>query len=1238
MKMKRDFRFREIPYNYTSFSDKEIILKYFDEEMLNIVESLRAQRVTGRSARLLSEIMGNYFIIGRNPYVHNDLLDNEKKRRRLKKNHEARIDIILKGANNNPLVIKMMEKIQEVDRKFFKNFDDEKALRKKSIRTFKGITSAHNIHFSAFHKVAHATDASDWRVEYPFMVVYPDSVKEIRDMIPAAKKLGLAIIPRGGGTGLTGGAVPVRRKTLVINTEKLNRIEGIKLITDEGRQLPVVRVQAGAVTDDVIEYCSHKGYIFATDPTSAWASTIGGNIAENAGGKKCVMWGTAIDNLYSYRIVNAQGELIEVRRKAHPYKKIEENDTISFDIGRILHGQYVYMNTITLGGTDIRKKGLGKDITNKALNGLPGVQKEGGDGIIVSAEFVLYKPFKFCRTVCLEFFGNNLINASKAIVDIRNAFHDNDNVYLTALEHFDDKYILAINYRNKSERMEVPKAVLLIDIEGNDHDIVKNAAESIVEMVRKYNTDAFIAEKEEQRNQFWSDRKNLGAIARHTNAFKLNEDVVIPLERLPDFSDYIDRLNMRKELSNCIDAIDGLLARMEKIEQAAAIDPGAEKISAFRQALDEKRKWYAVCLDNIDKLAAGITGSNLFMYNKSVFDALQSGEIKYAFDDVVGYYKKFFHGYDEILAQLDEVTDRQRSRKIIVATHMHAGDGNVHVNIPVHSNDYLMLQEADNTAGAIMEETVRLGGVISGEHGIGLTKLRFIDDAVLSDYQAYKQKADPDDLFNPGKLSRSLPLSIIYTPSFNLLELEAFILEATDLENLTTSIASCVRCGKCKAVCNTHNPGGTMFYNPRNKILGVGMVTEAVLYDAQTSKTLSFKDFSKLRDISNHCTMCHKCKAPCPVKIDFGNTTLAMRNLLVSRKISPSPLITRFALFYLSLKGYYTNRLFKVVLFKMGYRAQRLAYAVLKPFKKLHIAAQSKIMAMLAAPLPVAGTTSIRERLGLTDTNMFYIFENPDMPVKKSVLYFPGCGSERMFPDISYAVIALLYHAGIRVVLPPEYLCCGYPMLANGKQDIADLKSYENRVVLHRISETVQYMDIKDVIVSCGTCFEMLEKYDMENIFSGARVCDIHEFLVDEKAYEAAGAPSGTLFYHEPCHTPLRTHGAKKVFAALFKSDPVLIPNCCGDGGTMALSTPAISNALRERKIKNIIDCSAESAGSILTTCPSCVQGLSKIHGTLPVIGQHLSIYAAGTLLGADWKEKFIRALKAGNSVEKVLY
>ena len=294
--MKRDFKYREIPYNYTSFSDREIILKYYDQETLDIIDVLRHQRVTGRSAKLLNETIGDFFIIDRNPYIYSDYLEDKAKLRRLKKLHEKRLAIIASAANKNPLVAKLLDRTRSLDEAFFDGFAATKRFRFRAAHELRQATARDNIHFEPFHRVAHVTDASDWRVEYPAVVVYPDAVSEMPGIIRAAQKLGLAIIPRGGGTGLTGGAVPVLKNTLVINTEKLRTISPITYATEAGQEIPVISVEAGVVTEDVIEYCGHHGYIFATDPTSAWASTIGGNIAENAGGKKCVMWGTAIDN------------------------------------------------------------------------------------------------------------------------------------------------------------------------------------------------------------------------------------------------------------------------------------------------------------------------------------------------------------------------------------------------------------------------------------------------------------------------------------------------------------------------------------------------------------------------------------------------------------------------------------------------------------------------------------------------------------------------------------------------------------------------------------------------------------------------------------------------------------------------------------------------------------------------------------------------------------------------------
>lgn len=351
----------------------------------------------------------------------------------------------------------------------------------------------------------------------------------------------------------------------------------------------------------------------------------------------------------------------------------------------------------------------------------------------------------------------------------------------------------------------MPKAVLLIDVESNDEKDLKTSCNTLIEMVKKYDGEGFIAEDEAMREAFWKDRKNLGAIARHTNAFKLNEDVVIPIESLPDFADFIEMLNIRKDLQNYIK----LIAEVDtfftgKYQAQDTFLPS--KIESFLNQVYEIQKSFNQYIDHIENPISSVNAS--CGDTRNVFEYIRDEELLVNHEKkIISSFQQLFHGYDDLIDEVVQIFRHRRDRKIIIATHMHAGDGNIHVNIPVHSSDYEMMQEADETAGVIMRKTVELGGVISGEHGIGLTKLKFIDQDILDEYASYKAKNDPDDLFNPGKLRSDFPVSRIYTPSFNLLEMEAFILEASDLEKLSTSIASCVRCGKCKEVCNTHYPG-----------------------------------------------------------------------------------------------------------------------------------------------------------------------------------------------------------------------------------------------------------------------------------------------------------------------------------------------------------------------------------------------------------------------------------------------
>ena len=128
--MKKDFGYREIPYNYTSFSDKEIILKYFDDDTWEILNNQRHQRTTGRSARLIFEIIGDIFIIDRNPYIFNDFLDDRKKQQKLKRLHQIRFDAIKKKTSNEQ-ILALVERLKKVDALFFSRFRSEKRKRKK---------------------------------------------------------------------------------------------------------------------------------------------------------------------------------------------------------------------------------------------------------------------------------------------------------------------------------------------------------------------------------------------------------------------------------------------------------------------------------------------------------------------------------------------------------------------------------------------------------------------------------------------------------------------------------------------------------------------------------------------------------------------------------------------------------------------------------------------------------------------------------------------------------------------------------------------------------------------------------------------------------------------------------------------------------------------------------------------------------------------------------------------------
>ncbi|MFC3874834.1 DUF3683 domain-containing protein [Neisseria musculi] len=1267
-------RIREIPYNYTSYSDREIIIRLLGENAWNVLQALRSRRKTGRSARMLFEVLGDIWAVERNPYLIDDLIEHPARLAALVQEMHHRLGEIRKRRDNNSQVAELLLSAEAAVRRFDESFEATRRKRRQILARLGKITRRHNIMFDGLARVSHVTDATDWRVEYPFVVVNPDSESEIAPLVRALIELDLTIIPRGGGTGYTGGAVPLDAMSAVINTEKLDRHNGVQYVELPGLEgtHPVICCGAGVVTRRVEEAAAAAGLVFAVDPTSADASCVGGNVAMNAGGKKAVLWGTALDNLAWWKMVNPQGEWLKIERVRHNFGKIHDEDTAVFNIHTLASDGLSIAKTerLEIPGCRFRKTGLGKDVTDKFLSGLPGVQKEGTDGIITGCAFVLHTMPGHIRTVCLEFFGT-VANATPSIVEIRDYLLGHGSVKLAGLEHLDWRYVRAVGYAAKAAGKGRPKMVLIADIVSNDEAALSGAAEHIVKLAQARNGEGFIAVTPEARKTFWLDRSRTAAIAKHTNAFKINEDVVIPLERLGEYSDGIERINIELSIKNKLALCEALIQYLRgslPVEQMGTGLPKSELLGgradhalAHVAAVQQRWQWLLANLDAPladykQRYGAAVHAAAEANDSESSFIAFRDFRLRVSVKaDVMKPLSEIFSGQTDtkIMQGLARIHTKVVRSRVFVALHMHAGDGNVHTNIPVNSDDYEMLQTAHQAVERIMAIARSLGGVISGEHGIGITKLEFLTDEEMQPFWDYKAKIDPQGRFNRRKLMKGSDLRNAYTPSFALLGAESLIMEQSDLGGIAEAVKDCLRCGKCKPVCSTHVPRANLLYSPRNKILAAGLLTEAFLYEEQTRRGVSVRHFDELGDVGDHCTVCHRCAKPCPVNIDFGDVTVAVRNYLrKSGKRQSNPAVAA-GMAFLNATDPRTIHILRKSVVEAGFALQNAGY---RWGKKFRIGAgrqktapkattgktplKEQIVHFINRPLPRnVPIKTARALLGIEDAKTVPIIRNPQTGEDaEAVFYFPGCGSERLFSQVGLAAQAMLWHAGVQTVLPPGYLCCGYPQDAGGDQAKAQQMTTENRVLFHRLANTLNYLDIKTVIVSCGTCYDQLEQYRFEDIFPGCRIIDIHEFLL-EKGIKLNGISGRQYLYHDPCHSPIKTMNAAQTASGLMGKKVVLSDRCCGESGMFAVKRPDIATQVKFRKQeeieKNLAQLPQGEPVKMLTSCPACLQGLSRYRDDNQLPADYIVVEMAKHILGDNWQNEFVaKAINGG--IEKV--
>jgi Fe-S oxidoreductase len=393
------------------------------------------------------------------------------------------------------------------------------------------------------------------------------------------------------------------------------------------------------------------------------------------------------------------------------------------------------------------------------------------------------------------------------------------------------------------------------------------------------------------------------------------------------------------------------------------------------------------------------------------------------------------------------------------------------------------------------------------------------------------------------------------------------------------------------------------------------------------------------------------------VDIDFGDVSIAMRNLLRRigrKKFNPG---AAAAMLFLNATDPNTIKLARKAMIDWGYRLQRAGHQVARRFGLVQEQLRrppatlgkpplkSQLIHFVNKPMPGGlPKRTARALLDIEDRSIVPVIRDPGKVGEDSeaVFYFPGCGSERLFGQVGLATQAMLYHAGTITVLPPGYLCCGYPQTAAGDAQTGQKISTDNRVLFHRVANTLNYLDIKTVIVSCGTCHDQLQHYEFDKIFPGCRLLDIHEYLL-EKGVKLDGVSGVRYMYHDPCHSPMKTYQPNDVVSQLMGQEVKLNDRCCGESGTLAMTRPDIATQVRFRKQEEMVK-GAEAlrrqgpAGEIkvLTSCPSCLQGLSRYDNDSGTTADYIVVEMARHLLGPDWMRRYVDSANRGG-IERVL-
>jgi len=363
-------------------------------------------------------------------------------------------------------------------------------LDRQILEKIRGIVGADNVATSPQDLICYGYDAT--QMEFlPDAVVHPADSDEVSRIVKLANEHRFPVFPRGAGSGFTGGALP-KGGGVVIVTTRMNRI--VKIDTDN----LVAEVQPGVVTETFQIEVEKLGLFYPPDPASLKFSTLGGNVAECAGGPRAVKYGVTKDFVMGLEVVLPNGDVIRT------------------------------------GGETV-KGVVGYDLT-KLLCG-----SEGTLGIITSIVLRLL-PYPDAKKTMLAVF-DSIDGAARAVSTIIKG-----KIIPTTLEFLDHATLVCVERRFKLGIPEAGRAVLLIEVDG-DRDLIEKQAGQIRALIEPLGVVQFrVAKDAAESEELWRVRRLVSPSLRDVNPDKFNEDIVVPRSKVPDVIRKIEGIQERYDI------------------------------------------------------------------------------------------------------------------------------------------------------------------------------------------------------------------------------------------------------------------------------------------------------------------------------------------------------------------------------------------------------------------------------------------------------------------------------------------------------------------------------------------------------------------------------------------------------------------------------------------------------------------------------------------------------------------